>query len=202
MRAVIIGNGSIKDYDRIKQKMQPDDFIICADGGYNHAVKLGITPDVLIGDLDSASDYEAVSNRIEYPTRKDFTDGELAVMYAEEHGADTVLLLAMTGDRMDHTLADIMLLSKCKNGVLIDDNNEIYLLRDTLKISGRKGQTLSIVPIFGDAEGITTKDLEYPLSRETLHFASTRGISNVMTDTACEITIEKGVALVIKVDKV
>lgn len=202
MRAVIIGNGDIKDYDRIKSKIRHDDLIICADGGYNHARNMGIIPDALIGDFDSAKDFEEVTGRIEYPTRKDFTDGELAVEYAMEHGADSVCLIGMTGDRLDHTIADIMLLNKCKNGVLIDDNNEIYLLKDTLTIRGKSGQTLSVVPIFSDAEGLTTTGLEYPLRNETLYFASTRGISNVMTSDTCEITIEKGIALVIKVDKV
>lgn len=202
MRAVIIGSGDIKNYDFIKSRISNGDLIICADGGYNHARNMDIMPDVLIGDLDSASGYDDVKNRLEYPVRKDFTDGELAVMYANEHGCDEIVLAGMTGNRLDHTIADIMLLAHCKKGVLIDDNNEIYLLRDKLIIEGYRGQTLSIVPITGDAEGVSTSGLEYPLNAETLHFASTRGISNVMTAEKCEITIEKGLALVIKVNEV
>lgn len=202
MRAVIIGNGNIKSYDFIKSRISNSDLIICADGGYNHARNMDIMPDVLIGDLDSASGYDDVKNRLEYPVRKDFTDGELAVMYANEHGCDEIVLAGMTGNRLDHTIADIMLLAHCKKGVLIDDNNEIYLLRDKLIIEGYRGQTLSIVPITGDAEGVSTSGLEYPLNAETLHFASTRGISNVMTAEKCEITIERGLALVIKVNEV
>ena len=60
MRAVIIGNGDIKDYQYIKSKINDNDFIICADGGYNHAEKMGIVPDVLIGDFDSAKNFEKV----------------------------------------------------------------------------------------------------------------------------------------------
>ncbi|MCI8980695.1 MAG: thiamine diphosphokinase [Clostridia bacterium] len=202
MRALIIGNGDIKNYDNVMRKIGKTDLIICADGGYNHAKKMGITPDVLIGDLDSAIGYENIKNRVEYPTRKDFTDGELAVMYAEEHGCDSVVMVGMTGDRLDHTFADIMLLNKCKNGVVIDDNNEIYLLRDRLIINGKCGQTLSIIPVTADARGISTRGLEYPLDNETLYFSSTRGISNVMTADTCEITIKEGLALVVKVDRV
>ena len=202
MRAVIIGSGDIKNYDYIKSKIRDDDFIICADGGYNHAVKMGITPNILIGDFDSAKDFENVSDRIQYPTRKDFTDGELAVNYAAEHGYNDIVLIAMTGDRADHTIADILLLAKCKNGVLIDDNNEIYLLRDSIEINGKTGQTLSIIPINGDAEGIATQGLEYPLKDETLYFADTRGISNVMTENKCAISLKKGMALIIKVESI
>lgn len=202
MRAVIIGNGDIKNYERIKRKIQSDDLIICADGGYNHAKKMDIVPDVLIGDFDSAENFEEIKNRIAYPIRKDFTDGELAVQYANEHNAQSICLIGMTGDRLDHTIADIMLLAKCSNGVLIDDNNEIYFLKDKLTIHGQRGQTVSIIPVFGDAEGLSTRGLEYPLENETLFFASTRGISNVMTEDICEVTIKKGFVLVIKVDKV
>ena len=202
MRAVVIGNGDIKNYDYIKSKIHLGDFIICADGGYNHAKKMGITPNVLIGDFDSAKDIENVSDRIQYPTRKDFTDGELAVNYATEHGYNDIVLIAMTGDRADHTIADILLLTKCTNGVLIDDNNEIYLLKDSIEIHGRKGQTLSIIPVNGDAEGVTTNGLEYPLNNETLYFGDTRGISNVMLENKCTISIKHGMALIIKVENV
>lgn len=202
MRAVIIGNGDIKDYGYIKSKIKSTDFIICADGGYNHAVNMGINADVLIGDFDSALGIEDAQNKIEYPTRKDYTDGELAVDYALNHGYDDIVLIAMTGDRLDHTMADIFLLDKCPKGVLIDDNNEIYLAKDILSVEGKKGQTLSIIPINGDAEGVTTSGLEYPLDDETLYFGASRGISNVMLDEKCEIKIEKGTALVIKVERV
>ena len=147
MRAVIIGNGDIKDYQYIKSKINDNDFIICADGGYNHAEKMGIVPDVLIGDFDSAKNFEKVKDRIEYPKRKDFTDGELAVAYAVDNGYEDIVLIAMTGDRFDHSIADILLLEKCKNGVLIDDNNEIYLLKDKLSLNGKTGQTLSILSL-------------------------------------------------------
>lgn len=202
MRAVIIGNGFIGNYQHIKAKINKDDFIICADGGYNHAVKMGIVPNVLLGDFDSARNFENVSDRIEYPVRKDFTDGEIAVMYAVNHGYDDILMIGMTGSRLDHSLADIMLLTKCKNGVLADDNNEVYLLRDRLRINGHKGQTVSIIPIAGDACGLTTEGLEYPLKDEDLRFAQSRGVSNVMLHDTCEITIKSGIALVIKVEKV
>lgn len=201
MRAVIIGNGDIKNYEYIKSKIKENDFIICADGGYNHAVKMNINPDVLIGDFDSAEGFESVEDRIEYPVRKDYTDGELAVMYAVEHGYDEITLIAMSGDRFDHTMADVLLLDKCKRGVLIDDNNEIYLLKDELLIKGRKGQTLSIIPVKGDACGLVTEGLEYSLRGETLYFASSRGISNVMLADECRIKIKSGMALVIKVEK-
>ena len=136
MRAVIIGNGDIKDYQYIKSKI--NDFIICADGGYNHAEKMGIVPDVLIGDFDSAKNFEKVKDRIEYPKRKDFTDGELAVAYAVDNGYEDIVLIAMTGDRFDHSIADILLLEKCKNGVTTD-GLEYPLNDETLYFGSSRG---------------------------------------------------------------
>lgn len=202
MRAVIIGSGNIRDYEYIKSKICENDYIICADGGYDHAVKMEISPDILIGDFDSVSELPETSEIIKYPARKDFTDGELAVKYAVEHGFNEVLLLAMTGDRADHTITDILLLTQCKSGCIADDNNEIYLLRDSVTVSGNKGDTVSIVPVSGDVEGITTQNLEYPLCNETLYFGESRGVSNVMTAEKCIITAKKGMGLVIKVRNV
>lgn len=201
MRAVIIGSGSIKDYEYIKSKIRSDDYIICADGGYDHALKLGVTPDILIGDFDSVKELPDETEKIKYPVRKDFTDGELAVRYAVEHGYDDVLLIGMTGDRADHTITDILLLSQCKNGCVLDDNNEIYMLKGNIKIAGKAGDTISIVPVGGDLEGITTENLEYPLSNETLYFGESRGVSNVMCGESCSITARKGIGLIIKVRK-
>ena len=199
MRAVIIGGGSISDYAYIKSKIKADDYIICADSGYDHAVKLGVKPNIIIGDFDSISQIPDDTDIIKYPVRKDFTDGELAVQYAVGHNFKDVLMLAVTGDRLDHTITDILLLTQCENGCVIDDNNEVYLLNGKLEISGKPGDTLSILPINGDLTCITTENLEYPLADETLYFGKSRGVSNVMTGDRCVITAKSGMGLVIKV---
>ncbi len=196
MRAVVIGNGSIENYGYIKSLIKDDDFIICADGGLRHATKMGIKPDIAVGDFDSSVPDEAVE-RIVYPMRKDYTDGELAVMYAAEHGFCDIMLLAMTGTRLDHTLTDIFMLTRFENARLIDDHNEIRALCKSVELNGYKGRTLSIIPVFGDLRGITTEGLEYPLCKETLYFGESRGNSNVVTAEHCRITAESGIGLII-----
>ena len=110
MRAVIIGNGDIKDYKYIKSKISADDFVICADGGLRHIENLDIKADVAIGDFDSADIDEEITHYV-FPVDKDYTDGELAVNYAVENGYDDILLIAMTGQRLDHTLSNFFLLA-------------------------------------------------------------------------------------------
>lgn len=196
MRAVIIGNGTINNYDYIKSRLNARDFIICADGGLRHARLLGVSPDIAIGDFDSSEKDDSVKSYV-YPVRKDFTDGELAVNYAVEHGYDELMLLAMSGDRLDHTLTDIFMLSKHDNAYLVDDNNEIHLVKKKLVLSGYSGKTLSIIPVFGNAEGITTAGLEWELKNDTLYFGESRGNSNIINENECLISLNKGMCVVV-----
>lgn len=199
MRAVIIGNGSINDAEKIKALIKREDFIICADGGYRYASAMGLRADVLLGDFDSIGDMSMIADEIiQYPTRKNFTDGELCVDYALKQGFDEILLVGMTGTRIDHTINNILLLFRCEKGCLIDDNNEIYPVTDRLIIENKKGKTLSLIPLCGDMESVVTSGLEYPLNNETLYFGQARGNSNVITDDICEISVKggKGIAVV------
>ena len=137
MRAVIIGNGDIKDYQYIKSKINDNDFIICADGGYNHAEKMGIVPDVLIGDFDSAKNFEKVKDRIEYPKRKDFTDGELAVAYAVDNGYDLLKDKLSLNGKTGQTLSIIPIKD---NAVGITTDGLEYPLNDeTLYFGSSRG---------------------------------------------------------------
>lgn len=196
MRAVIIGNGIINNYDHIRSRLNSGDFIICADGGLRHAKAMGITPDVAIGDFDS-HDKEPGVRTYEYPTDKDFTDGELAVLYAKDHGYNEIMLLGMTGDRLDHTLTNIFMMRNCPGSYLVDDKNEVRLIEDRLTIKDRKGKTLSIIPIYGDLTGIVTQGLKWRLDNETLYFGSSRGSSNVIQSDICEISVKGGTGVVI-----
>lgn len=198
MRAVVIGNGSINDYPKALKRVQSANFVICADGGQRHAERMGIVPDVVIGDFDSSEINKDMEN-IVYPTRKDATDSELAIDYAAEHGCDKIDLLALTGDRLDHTLTNIMMLSKYPDMRVLDDKNEIFMLKPKTEIVGYKGKTLSVVPLT-NLEGVRTKGLEWELDNETLYFGSSRSNSNVVNEDRCEISVKNGVGIVVITD--
>lgn len=202
MRAVIIGNGEIKDYDFIAGKLRKGDYIICADGGYRHAVKLRIKPDVLIGDMDSIGDESYDGEIINLPVRKDFTDSEVCVKYVLLKDFDEILMLGFIGTRLDHTITNLMLLKQIaesgKKGKIIDEHNEIYFALEENIIYGKKGDLLSLIPFGGDLNGITVSGLDYPLENETLIFGESRGVSNVMTSGKCTVNIGGGSGLIIK----
>ena len=190
MRAVIFANGQLNGL----VKLQPEDLIIAADGGAQHCLRLGIRPQVVIGDFDSVGGDELETLRgqgaeiIAFPARKDYTDLELALLEAQKRGAKQILLLAALGARWDQSLANI-LLPAAFPGLrisLVDGPQEISFIHpgETLEITGRAGDTVSLIPLGGDAKGITTHGLEYPLAAETLRLGSTRGISNVLLHQA------------------
>lgn len=200
MRAVLIANGTFSDYERLKGYIEPEDVIICADGGYDHARKLSVMPDVVIGDMDSVKSASIEAEEVVYPAKKDLTDSEIVVEYALRKGYRDLLLLGFIGTRMDHTLTNLFMLSKFPdaNMLMVDEHNEIRLARKENIIAGKKGDLVSVIPLKGQLSGVTVENLEYPLHRETLYFGEGRGVSNVMTGDCCRITIDSGLGLIIK----
>lgn len=203
MRAVIITGGSIQNYPAIKQYIQPNDYIICADSGYDHAVKMGIAPNLLVGDMDSIhADLPTENIRI-FPAKKDDTDTEIAISAALEQGCDDILILGGIGSRMDHTLANILFLKQLHDqkisAKIVNENNEIRLMgsQENITLQGHPGDLLSLIPIT-DCIGVTNKGFEYPLIQEDLPLGTTRGVSNVFLSDTGSISLQNGLLLVMR----
>jgi thiamine pyrophosphokinase len=207
LKAVVFANGILSDPQKSLSYIRPDDILIAADGGATHCHALGLTPDVVIGDFDSLEPGQLESLKasgaeiIRHPSRKDFTDLELALEHAKNIGATQILVMAALGNRWDQTLANLLLpAAKSFSGVdirLIDGPQEILLVKTGQKvvIHGRAGDIFSLIPLYGDAHGITTQGLEYPLENGTLLFGSTRGISNVLVGDTAEIILQEGLLI-------
>jgi thiamine pyrophosphokinase len=207
LRAVIFANGDLEFPQAIQEMIRERDLIVAADGGTHHCLELGLTPDIIIGDFDSLE--EEILTRLEkqgveiirHPTQKDHNDLELALRLVLERGFDEALVLAALGSRWDQTLANVLLPATASlDGLrvhVVDGPQEILLLKagNKLQIAGATGDTLSLIPLGGDAQGITTQGLEYPLNKGTLKFGSSRGISNVMLDSEASISLDQGLLL-------
>jgi thiamine pyrophosphokinase len=204
-RAVIFANGRLTNPEKIRALISPGDFLICADGGSRHAKKLGLVPAVLIGDLDSTpvSEVRRLESlgveAIRFPKEKDETDLELALDFAVKKGYKKILVLAPFGGRLDQTLGNInLLLREDLKDIEIrmdDGKDEVFLIRSQVQVHGRLGDTLSLLPLGGKVEGVTTDGLQYPLRDETLYPDQTRGISNRMIAMKAEIHVMQGVLL-------
>jgi thiamine pyrophosphokinase len=190
--------------------------VVAADGGYARAIALGLVPDVLVGDLDSLAPagVEAAAGtgtRIErFPADKDESDTELALLEAVALGATRVTVLgAFGGPRLDHALANLWLLAHPRFAaldlVLLDAGNRARLLTAPgpggpieRALPGRVGAIVSLLPLGGDAEGITTRGFRYPLRDEPLRIGPTRGLSNVRVDAHASVTLGAGRLLVVE----
>ncbi len=208
MTAVIVCNGSIEDYDYITKYFKGSGLIISVDGGAAHLRKLKIKPDIMVGDFDSIKkddfDYfKGLSVEImEFPAKKDKTDTEIAVELAIEKGFNNIVFVGGTGSRLDHSLANILILKKLlKSGVkgtIADKHNEITLIDSSIEIKKEKDVKITLLSLTDKTEGVTTKGLLYALNNATLELGSSWGISNEFTEESAGITIKSGLLLVIK----
>lgn len=183
------------------------DYIIAADGGINWLHANGRIANVLIGDLDSATQEallacQAAGCHIEkYPPEKDETDAELALILAASLNPSEITLLGATGGRVDHLLANILLLYmdvlKELKVAIYDGESFVFIIRDCVEIKGEPGDLLSLVPLGGDVVGVRTAGLYYPLVDEPLCVGAARGISNVFTDSVATVEIQQGTLLAI-----
>lgn len=182
--------------------------LICADGGARYIHVLGLTPDLIVGDMDSLNgelqrDFVMKGSRImRYPEAKDETDSELALQMAFMMTPDEIRIYGALGARIDHTLANLTLLaSAADRGIetrLLDEWCEIILVRQTAVIEGEIGQTVSLLAFGADVTGVTLEGFEYPLRNATITLARPIGVSNRLTAAQGIITVESGDLLIIR----
>ncbi|GAC1315291.1 MAG: thiamine diphosphokinase [Chloroflexota bacterium] len=210
MDAVVFGAAPLSRTERLLRRIADltKPLIVAADGGAATAFAFGCVPDVVLGDLDSipAETLADVRERripVEvFPRDKDLIDGELALERAIEAGARRLLLLGfLGGPRLDMTLANISLLLRARsnNKVLADERNEVSLIcgEGTQCWRAEPGELVSLVPLAGPVDGITTRGLRWPLMGARLALGETRGVSNEpVGDDPVTVTVRSGMLLV------
>ena len=206
-RIIIFANGELPYLEKVRLILQPDDYIICADGGTRHALALGLTPHLVIGDMDSINkdewqDLEKSGVPVElFPQDKNETDLELAIHRALELDADEVIIIGALGGRLDQTLGNIALLSTPlghSRKIRIEDGvEEIFFCRDQVQVHGRRRDIVSLIPWGSPVYGVRTQHLKWPLQNEILYPDQTRGISNEMMESTASIKIESGLLLIV-----
>lgn len=202
-RCVIIGGADIANYSRIKSLLGSGDYYISCDCGLKHSLPLGITPDLIIGDFDSAENPNLPVETIVLPHRKDDTDTVYAVKEAVKRGFEDFLLIGVTGNRLDHTLGNlyilVMLDSLGKKAEIADDYSLISLAGKETAYIGSEFEYFSLVNITGTARGITIKNAEYNLENAEITPDYQYGVSNEpQRGKTAEVSVAEGRLLLIK----
>ena len=185
-----------------------DDFILAADGGYRHLMRLGLTPALLLGDFDSLDSAELAQAEelgvqvIKWHEDKDFSDADLAIQELSRRGYDQVRLCgALGGDRFDHALANIGMMALWKRrGVEIELLHGNLLARvieqQSLKLLGTPGDIVSLLPLSSTVDGVFCEGMRFPLCNETLFAGQTRSLSNALSTDEAIVKVAAGMLLV------
>ena len=197
MRCVIIAGSPDADADFIRDHVGRDDFVICADRGYDHARSAGIEPQLIVGDFDSCAvlppeDSEVVRLRV----RKDDSDTRVCARIAVERGFRDIVILAATGGRLDHTFANICVLdylasTGARAGILSKNETVTLLTEGSYTFENQSGKTFSLFPFGVERAVASIENAEYPASRFEFLCSRTLGLSNVFKEN-CRITVHGG----------
>ena len=187
-------------------------FVVAADGGAAAAASLGLSIDLIVGDMDSVRPTLLASLRADgaaveaWPRDKDASDTELALRSAIGHEPGRIVVLgAFGGGRIDHALANVALLGLAeltgRDVSLLDGASRLRLATAPaeIRLEGRVGDLVSLLPVGGDATGIRTEGLAFPLLDETLAVGSTRGLSNVRAASTAGVRVGAGRLLIVEV---
>jgi thiamine pyrophosphokinase len=211
-QVVIVADGR-SDPSVLRAAAAPGTLVIGADGGARRALLAGLHVDLVVGDLDSldTADLAALvadgAEVIRARTDKDESDTELCLLTALERGATHIRLLgALGGTRIDHELANVSLLAHPRlDGVEVRiEDGPASIQRvgtadgpGSIVLIGAPGDLVTLLPVDGRVEGVTTHDLGYPLRAEPLTPGPARGLSNVMSAGTVRVETARGRLLVI-----
>jgi thiamine pyrophosphokinase len=211
MFAVVVADGEPAPEDA--DLLRFADLVIAVDGGARWLSAHAVRPHIVVGDLDSLDQpsieqLQASGTRVSrHPVKKDASDTELAVEAAVSAGADRIVVLgAFGGSRLDHELANVLLLvDPAFAPVDIELRRGGTLVRAVtgtgrLMLQAAVGGTVTLLPLGGEAVGVTTRGLRYALDDESLATGRSRGLSNEVSALPASVSLRGGSLLVIELD--
>ncbi len=207
MHAIVAAGGDPLDASWLPARFDAD-LVVAADSGLAHVFALGLTPDIVVGDLDSVmpADLERARDlgaRIErYPADKDATDLELALDLVRGLGATTVTVVGAGGGRLDHLVGGLHLLAAPAWSVMritaLAGPARVTVVHDRAELTGTIGSIVTLLAVGGSAAGVTTDGLRWTHADDELDATSTRGVSNEVTRTPFTVQVHTGTLLVIQ----
>jgi len=205
---VVVFSGGLPPARTVLASIPPDAPVLGADRGAEHALALGLRVSLAVGDFDSISPaaleaLEASGARLErYAAVKDATDLELALDAATALGPRRILVIAGPSGRLDHRLGELLLLgAPAYAGVEVDalfGRATVHVIRGERRLSGAPRELISLLPLHGEARGVVSEGLVYPLSGEVLRAGGSRGVSNIFDTEQVRIALRSGVLAAVR----
>jgi thiamine pyrophosphokinase len=214
MKTVVIFAGGDPPPADVMHGLPREALVIAADSGFDHATSLGVPVDVLIGDLDSISSagLENIGQSTRrgpnalppttverHPVDKNASDLTLAIRGAVTRGAQRVIVIGGAGGRIDHLFTNSEVIASDEFSAATIEwligSAHIFVVRFHVEIEGRTGDIVTLLAHGGDAEGVVTTGLRWPLIDETLEQGSSRGLSNEMTGDVATVGVSSGIVL-------
>jgi thiamine pyrophosphokinase len=194
--ALIIANGASCSFELLGQLLEWSPLVVVLDNAIERVLQLNIKVDVLLGDFDGDFNPEIYKEKqfpleVVHTPNQDKTDLEKAFDYLIEKGHKAVNVVWATGRRTDHTITNITNIVSYRNSlkiVILDDHSKVFLLPNTFNKWYTKNTPISLIPI-GKVNGISTKNLKYPLNNESLTIGYRTGSSNEVLEDGI-VTIE------------
>jgi thiamine pyrophosphokinase len=204
--SVVVFAGGDAPPQSVLERLPADRYVIAADSGFDHAHRLGVEVDLLVGDFDSVSiEGLARARAIErHPTDKDATDLAIALDAALRREPAEVIVVGGAGGRIDHLLANAALLAAPEYAEVhltwLPGQAVIHIVRHRIELSGSPGGLVSLLPYGGPARGVRTEGLRWPLLGAVLVPGTTLGVSNQMVDTEATVELTEGVLLCVQAE--
>jgi len=209
-RVVMVFAGGDPVPFEVATRLPSEALVIGADSGIEHAVALGRRVDIAVGDFDSVSPAAlaaaeaAGAEVLRHPPDKDATDVELALDLAVARGAASITVVGGHGGRLDHFLANALLLGSGRFAHAVIDawfgDTFVQVARERVRLTGRAGSLVTLLASSGPARGVTTTGLRYPLHDAVLLPGSTLGVSNELLGPEATVTVGAGTVLTIQPD--
>jgi thiamine pyrophosphokinase len=198
-KCIIVGAGENYGLDF---KREAEDYIIAADGGYKYLESAGIIPDMVVGDFDTLKYVPEHPNIVELNPVKDVTDTWQAVTIGFEKGYREFCFYACMGGRIEHTVANIQMLSHIAEiggrGYLYDDRNVLTVIKDSgIELGKRAEGFVSVLSLSDTSTGVTIKGLKYEIENAELDNRFPLGVSNEFIGKESHISVKKGNLLII-----
>jgi len=204
--ALIVCNAPLPGRTRLQELLSVKPLVVCADGGADRLLRLGLMPDFIVGDIDSLtarSRKKVPPKRILRVVRQDNSDLEKALDFVLRRGIRKVTVIGATGRRPDHTYGNFSILLRYHQRIdieLVDAWCTTRLIDGRTILPLKRGTTLSLMPI-GRCEGVVTRGLAYPLDDEILQPGVRESLSNVVTESPVQIELRTGSILLFVVRK-